>query len=146
MKIDLQSSKKENCCHTELLFLGHLQLRHDPHRQRQNGSVKQDIRHLHTYKEVQVIDASSWNFGIPSFLDGYTLESPKKVIDEEPYKDKASKEYDRAPERSRGEDTTVEEEDGELDGCDRGAVELGGYVDCLSWIFSEMNIQKHIYI
>ena len=77
--------------------------------------------------KIQVFDTSSLNFWIPSFLKGYTCESHKKVIDEEPYEDKASKENDQAPEKSRGEDMTVEEEDGALDDPDRGAVELGGY-------------------
>ena len=137
MKVNIQSTKKEYRGHAELLLLRHLQPRHSPHRQPQNDPIKHNIRYLHAYEEVQVVDASPRNFRVPSFPNGCALESPKKVIDEEPYEDEDSEEYDRAPERRGGEDATVEEEDRELDGCDGGTVELGGDVNCLSYFLQK---------
>ena len=69
------------------------------------------------------------------------MESPQKVIDEEPYEDEYREANEWAPERSCGEDAAVEEEDGELDGCNGGAVELGGYKNCLSRFISAVNIE-----
>lgn len=109
-----------------------MQARHSSHRQRQDGPVKHHVGHLHAYEEGQEIDASSRHLRVPGFPDGYALESPEEVVDEEPHEDEGGEKDDGAPERGRGEDATIEKEDGELDGRDGGAVELGGYIDRLS--------------